>query len=510
MSQTSLISSTSDKNQRNRWNAIITGYKHSTPDSDRGRQIKPLSLSLSQIESTSSTESRKAVEKKLSSSVLGEKRKKKVKKISSRKKRVLIRRKDTDSEWETDTEESIGFSDNKNVTIGAQSETSTCNVSSLRINLFENKRSSKTGQKVSIKDETSLNDSPIIMSSRSRSRFRRTEKKDIQIAQQDKLLSVNLSPTKAQIEESIKNFDNEVIQSQTQASINHVFSPRINLFEDEKSPETVRDIPIENENLLNDSLIIMSSRQFRHIRKDDVQIAQQDELLPINLPPTETEKNYSGISENEDELIFCRKSNVKTYPSARKVKPDRYITDFLYPPTFSLPSLSDILWDQFIGKRQDERTQNLTRAPITSSSASLPVVSAKSKTTLIPQSSTARDRDKTSHKQNKDIKDWNNSEYEDIYKTRKRKTETYVKNQTKTQKKAKTKSVKNKTTRQKEKKTLFRHTQRERNVYSLDNTDGECDTGGADGRKITFSEFRHRQMMKKKSSTNSHLNVEEV
>lgn len=69
MSQTNLISSTPDKNQRNKWNTIITGYKHSTPDS--GKQIKPLSLSLSRIESSSSTGSRKNVKQKLSSPVLG-------------------------------------------------------------------------------------------------------------------------------------------------------------------------------------------------------------------------------------------------------------------------------------------------------------------------------------------------------------------------------------------------------------------------------------------------------
>lgn len=211
----------------------------------------------------------------------------------------MLIRKDTDSEWETDTEESIRTSDNKNVTIDVQPGTSICNV----VNLFEDKRLSKTGQKVPIEDEIPLNNSPIIMSSRSR--FRRTKKKDIQIAQQDKLLSVNLSPTKAQIEEPIKTFDNNVIQSRTQDSMCNVSSPCINLFEDEKSPETIRDIPMENEKLLNDSFIIMSSRQFRHRKKNDVYIAQQDDLSPINLPPTETERDYSKINENEDELIFC-------------------------------------------------------------------------------------------------------------------------------------------------------------------------------------------------------------
>lgn len=189
---------------------------------------------------------------------------------------------------------------------------------------------------------------------------------------------------------------------------------------------------------------------------------------------------------------------MKTYPSARKIYPqtDPYISDFLYPPTFSLPSLSDILWDQFIGKHQDERTQNLARAPVTSSSASSPVVSAKSKTNLIPQSSTAPDRDKTSHKQKKNV----DSEHEDTYKIRKRKTETRVKDQTKTKKPANTKNVKNKTTKQKEKKTLFQHAQRERNVYSLDKTDVKFETGGANGKRVTFAEFRHNQIMKKKKS----------
>jgi len=75
---------------------------------------------------------------------------------------------------------------------------------------------------------------------------------------------------------------------------------RIKLFEDPCTPEKTRDKPNTYEEILSKSPIIQSPRNRSHLisKKHDI---LQDELLPVNLLPTEIQNPEES---NEDETIF--------------------------------------------------------------------------------------------------------------------------------------------------------------------------------------------------------------
>jgi len=76
---------------------------------------------------------------------------------------------------------------------------------------------------------------------------------------------------------------------------------RIKLFEDPCTPEKTRDKPYMYEEILLESPIIQSSRNRSHLISKKHDITLRDELLPVNLLPTEIQNPEES---NEDETIF--------------------------------------------------------------------------------------------------------------------------------------------------------------------------------------------------------------
>jgi len=76
---------------------------------------------------------------------------------------------------------------------------------------------------------------------------------------------------------------------------------RIKLFEDPCTPEKTRDKLNTYEEILSKSPIIQSSRNRLHLISKKHDVILQDELLPVNLLPTEIQNPEES---NEDETIF--------------------------------------------------------------------------------------------------------------------------------------------------------------------------------------------------------------
>lgn len=74
----------------------------------------------------------------------------------------------------------------------------------------------------------------------------------------------------------------------------------INLFDDPCTPEKIRQAPITYEAPLHYSPIIRSSRRFKLIPKRN-NIAQHDELLPVNIPSSEV---WNPEEADKDEIIL--------------------------------------------------------------------------------------------------------------------------------------------------------------------------------------------------------------
>ncbi|XP_050462843.1 uncharacterized protein LOC126857449 [Cataglyphis hispanica] len=281
------------------------------------------------------------------------------------------------------------------------------------------------------------------------------------------------------IEEAVTNPEDSIRNESDDACIN--------LFDDPCTPEKIRQAPITYESPLYHSPIIRSSRRFKLTPKRNI-IAQHDELLPVNIPSSEV---WNPEETDRDEVILVnRTNNVKTYCPKDSVKKKsqsslKIYWSAIYPPGYF--SMSDLLWEEFVKKNREEISQYL--AP--SSSARVPVKKYDSEflrkfpdispkfegLPVLPGMTCIRGySDRISQK-------W----------------VTYIDKPSKSENKKdnarQTKARKRSKRKQRERAIMLQSARNETNsVFDTeDEIDVEFETGGRDGNRMSFSEFRQKR-----------------
>ncbi|XP_011053763.1 PREDICTED: uncharacterized protein LOC105145700 [Acromyrmex echinatior] len=292
----------------------------------------------------------------------------------------------------------------------------------------------------------------------------------------------------------IKSKDNEW-ETESEKSINEdsicslstLKDEHIKLFEDPCStPEKTRDAPTIYEEILSESPILGSFRKRSHLISKKNNIALQDELLPVNLLPSEIRNPEEVI---EDETIFDYKANEKTHVSLQKleISPKQISENISFPDlqfetTNFHPDQPIKTYFRNSRKTSPHFTLSFELSPIKLMNwlkPRLPNASRKTENTSTPP------RICISQYRNKNDKKWKtyrgNSKEE--FKNDKMKTS---KRNMRNQKR----KVKEASKRMKIKRAFQSTSKQKYDIYDInDETDIEFETGGRDGKRMSFREF---------------------
>ncbi|KYN12973.1 PREDICTED: uncharacterized protein LOC108766950 [Trachymyrmex cornetzi] len=295
----------------------------------------------------------------------------------------------------------------------------------------------------------------------------------------------------------IRNKDNEW-ETESEKSINEdsicslstLKDEHIKLFEDPSStPEKTRDAPTIYEEILPESPILGSFRKRSHLISKKNDIILQDELLPVNLLPSEIRNSEEAI---EDEIIFDYEGNEKAHVSLQKLE---------ISPKQTSENISFLETTNF---RRDQSVKTYSRNPRKTSphfrlsfelspirlmswlKPKLPNASRKTESTSIPPGKCIS---QYRNKNNKKWKTYRSNSSEEELKNDKRKMKINKRNMRNQKRKVREASKRMKT------KRAFQSTSKQKyNIYDIyDETDIEFETGGRDGKRMSFREFCRSQ-----------------
>ncbi|XP_018053086.1 PREDICTED: uncharacterized protein LOC108690352 [Atta colombica] len=295
----------------------------------------------------------------------------------------------------------------------------------------------------------------------------------------------------------IKSKDNEwetesekSINEKSICSLSTLKDEHIKLFEDPCStPEKTRDAPTIHEDILPESPILGFFRKRSHLISKKNDIVLQDELLPVNLLPSEIRNPEEAI---EDETIFDYEGNEKAHISlykldirSKQISENVIFPDLQFETTNFRRDQPVKTYSRNSKKTSPHFTLSFELSPIKLMSwlkPRLPNASRKTESTSIPPGICV------SQYRNKNDKKWktyrgNSSEEE--FKNDKRKMKISKRNM-KNQKR----NVREAFKRMKIKKAFQSTSKQRHDIYDMnDETDIEFETGGRDGKRISFREF---------------------
>ncbi|XP_018312951.1 uncharacterized protein [Mycetomoellerius zeteki] len=280
-------------------------------------------------------------------------------------------------------------------------------------------------------------------------------------------------------------------------SLSTLKDEHIKLFEDPCStPEKIRDAPRTYEEILLESPIIGSFRKRSHLISKKNDIILQDELLPVNWLPSEIRNPEEAI---EDETIFDYEGNEKGHVSLQKseVSPKQTSENISFP---DLQFVTNFRRDQPV--KTYSRNSRKTSPHFTLSFELSPI---KLMSWLQPRHPNAfRKTENTStppgicvsqyrNKNDKKRKTYRSSSSEEELKNDKRKMKTSKRNMRNQKRKIREASQEMKT------KRAFQSTSKQKyDIYDIyDEKDTEFETGGRDGKRMSFREFCQKNLRRK-------------